>query len=289
MILIDKKDMPFDQGYYRTISPVYKKYLNNCWLKTHDIPNNKFGWIKSILGLFQIAKFERVDEEPNIEDLKKNWFKNWFVIWIPYSKRDIPTWWKCIWWFLNSHFTTTWFSVIEDEFYYKKWKERSKRARKKFLENKELTIKLVDRETFQKYYKELKFSQPYKSSFMKYHKTISSFDEKGEIKNMLCYHKDKVLSWLSVINYGWNSSAHLVAFLTNEWKKLQVWTWLIDYWFKMSLLDGIKYINFDHLRDKNMWADQQWYTDFKENFIDYKVEFKESYFKYISKEKWQTK
>ncbi len=279
MIVIDRKDLPLDHGYYRTSSPVYKKYLSKCWLKIHELSNNKFCWIKSILWLFQVSKFERLDEEPNIEKLKKDWFKHGLIIWIPYSRVNIPVGWKKLW--LNSHYTTTWFTKIEDEFYYMKWKERSKRARKKYLENKELKIELVDTQTFQKYYKEAKTSQPYKSDFMKYHNSISNFDENGDIKNMICFENNKPIAGLSVLNYNGNSSAHLVAFLSHEWKKCQAGTWLIDYRFQISLKNGIQYINFDHLRDKFMPRDQQGYTDFKENFMDYKVVFKESYFKII--------
>jgi hypothetical protein len=98
---------------------------------------------------------------------------------------------------------------------------------------------------------------------------------------MICFYKDKVIAGLSVIDYNWNSSAHLVSFLTKDWKQIQAGTGLIDYWFRNSLKNWVKYINFDHLRDKNMSRDQQWYTDFKENFIENKVIFKESYFKII--------
>ena len=279
MDVCKRENLPLDHGYYRTISPVYEKYLTTCDLKIQKLNNNKFWWIKNIFWLFQIAKFERVDEEPNIEELKKNWFKHWIIIWIPYARCKKPNWWRNLW--LNSHFTTTWFSIIESEFYYKKWKERAIRARKKFIENKDLKIELVDTDRFQKYYKEAKTSQPYKYDFMKYHKTISSFDEKKDIKNLVCFYNWQVVAGLAVINYNNNSSAHLVSFLTQEWKKIQAWTWLIDFWFKNSFNNWLKYINFDHLRDKSMWKDQQWYTDFKENFMDYKVFFTQSYFKII--------
>ena len=279
MIIIDRREMPLDHSYFRTSSPVYKKYLWKCSLKIHEISENRFWWIKDIFWLFNVAKFEKLDEEPDIEKIKKDGFKHWFVIWVPYSRTDIPAWWKKL--RVNTHFTTTWFTKIEDEFYYKKWKERSKRARKKFLANKELSIQLVDTETFQKYYKESKLSQPFKADFIKYHKNISLFDNEWDIKNMICFHNGKVIAWLSGIDYNGNSSAHLVSFLTKEWKKLQAWTGLIDYWFKISLENGLKYINFDHLRDSFMPKDQQWYTDFKENFMDYKVVFRDSYFKLV--------
>lgn len=279
MEICERKNLPQDHSYYRTTSPIYKKYLEKCGLKIHKLESERFWWIKNIFWLFQIAKFERLDEEPNILELKKNGFKHGLIIWIPYSRTEKPSWWKNFW--LNSHLTTTWFTKIESEKYYEKWKSRAKRARKKFLENKELSIKIVDKETFQNIYKNIKISQPFKSDFVKYHISISKFDIENNIKNMVCYYNWKAIAWLSVINYNWNSSAHLVSFLTKEWKPLQAWTWLIDLWFKNSFENNIKYINFDHLRDKNMSKDQQWYTDFKENFIEYKVFFKDAYFKII--------
>lgn len=279
MKFISKYDLPKDHKYYRSSSELYKKYLEICKLKIIKLTKNEFGWMKKVLWLFYVAKFERVDSEPDIKLIKKNWFTHGIIIWVPYSRKEIPTWWKKL--YLNSHFTTTWFSEIFDEFYYKKWKERAKRARKKFLENPDLEIKLVDKDTFGKIYWETKTSQPFKKSFMKYHREISNFDDKNEIKNMVCYYKKNPVAWLSVIDYNWNSSAHLVAFLSKQWKKLQAWTGLMDFWFKNSLKNNIKYINFDHLRDKYMSFDQQWYTDFKENFMDYKVVFEEAYFKII--------
>lgn len=279
MKFISKYDLPKDHKYYRSSSELYKKYLETCKLKIIKLTKNEFGWMKKILWLFCIAKFERVDSEPDIKLIKKNWFTHGMIIWVPYSRKEIPTWWRKL--YINSHFTTTWFSEISDEFYYKKWKERAKRARKKFLENPDLEIKLVDKDTFLKIYWETEISQPFKKSFMKYHREISNLDDKNEIKNMICYYKKNPIAWLSVIDYNWNSSAHLVSFLSKQWKKLQAWTGLIDFWFKNSLKNNIKYINFDHLRDKYMSFDQQWYTDFKENFMDYKVVFEEAYFKII--------
>lgn len=277
MQIINQKDLPLDHWYYRSMSWLYKKYLHKCWLKTCDLSSENFWWIKD-LWLFQISKFERVDKEPDVNEIKKSWFKHWLLIWIPYSRTEIPKWWRRL--FLNTHFTTTWFSKIEDEFYYKKWSERAKRARKKFLQNQDLRIEIVSNDVFSKYYKETKAKQPMKCSFVKYHKDLSNLDDNNDLRNILCFDKEnKVLAWLSVINYNWNSSAHLVSFLTNAWKKVQAWTWLIDMWFKISLENWIKYINFDHLRDRYMSVDQKWYTEFKQNFMDFKVVFQKSYFK----------
>lgn len=279
MQLITRQEIPKDHLYYRTSSQIYKKYLESSNLKTIQIWENQFWWLKSILWFFNVAKFERIDEEPNIEKLKENWFKRWFIIWIPYTRKDIPKWWKNLW--INSYFTTTWFTLLTDENYFKKWKDRAKRARKKFLANPKLIIKELNTTDFQKIYSQSKISQPFKKSFMKYHKDTSNLDVNWEIRNFICFLWDLPIAWLAVLDYNNNSSAHLVSFITKEWKQNQAWTWLIDYWFKTSLEKWIKYINFDHLRDKFMTRDQQWYTDFKENFMDYKVVFPDSYFKFI--------
>lgn len=83
------------------------------------------------------------------------------------------------------------------------------------------------------------------------------------------------------MHYNEQSSVHLVSFLTEQGKKHQAGTGLIDHWFQESLKQGVKYINFDHLKDKYMTRDQQGYTDFKENFMDYKVVFSDAYFKIL--------
>ena len=52
-------------------------------------------------------------------------------------------------------------------------------------------------------------------------------------------------------------STHLVAFTAQERKPVQAGTGLIDYWYADSLKKGLKYIDYDHLRDKFMTSDQQ--------------------------------
>lgn len=78
-----------------------------------------------------------------------------------------------------------------------------------------------------------------------------------------------------------NSTVHLVAFTGKESKPSQAGTGLIDRWFSDSLAMGKKYASFDHLRDDSMARDQQGYTDFKLNFLDYEVRFPESYFRFV--------
>jgi hypothetical protein len=55
---------------------------------------------------------------------------------------------------------------------------------------------------------------------------------------------------------------------------------LIDRWYAESLDKWLKYIDYDHLRDKFMTSDQQGYTDFKLNFIDDLIEYPKCYFQF---------
>jgi len=62
---------------------------------------------------------------------KKLGVEHAMVAWIPYSRTDIAHPWRRL--YLTDHFQETGYSLLEDEIYPKKWNERSRRARKKFL------------------------------------------------------------------------------------------------------------------------------------------------------------
>ena len=66
-------DVPADFQYFRSISPVYRKYLEESHIRTVDV-GPQFGWIKDF-RLFQIVKFERTDLPPTKELLKSVGFK----------------------------------------------------------------------------------------------------------------------------------------------------------------------------------------------------------------------
>ena len=72
-----------------------------------------------------------------------------------------------------------------------------------------------------------------------------------------------------------------MAFTGKEAKPYQAGTGLMDRWFSDSVEMGLKYINFDHLRDSSMEKSQQGYTDFKLNFIENECYFEDSYFRFL--------
>ena len=79
--------VPPDFQYFRSISSVYRKYLEDSHIRTIDV-GAQFGWIKDF-KLFQIVKFERTDLPPTKELLAKAGFKRGLVLWIP-AHTDIP-------------------------------------------------------------------------------------------------------------------------------------------------------------------------------------------------------
>lgn len=283
MSIIERSEFPEDHTYYRTTSPVYNKYLrDHCHI--HTIPLNdgtRFGWMKRIFGKYmQLVKFERVDTEPTKELLKSHGFVRGFAIWIPFRRTDIPKGWRKL--AVGTHFTRTGFVRIENGEYYKKWNERARRARKKFLSfaSPEIHIELVDREAFSQAFQGVKVKHLFKSDYIKYYRAMAGIDPSA-IRSYVCYQGDIPLAGLAVHDYAGNASVHLVAFTGKKSKPFQAGTGLIDRWFSDSVDRGIEYINFDHLRDSSMEKNQQGYTDFKLNFIENECYFKDSYFRFL--------
>jgi len=282
MQTIDRSEFPENHTYYRTTSPAYNKYLRDC-CRIRTIPlegGGRFGWMKRIFGKYaQLVKFERVDTEPSKELLQSHGFVRGMIIWIPFRRTDIPPGWRKL--AVGTHFTRTGFVRVENGEYYKKWNERAKRARKKFLScNPEIHIELVDPETFIHAFGSVKVRHLFKSDYIRYYRSMTDIDS-ASIRSYICYRGDTPIAGLAVHDYSPHESVHLVAFTGKEAKPFQAGTGLIDRWFSDSVERGIEYINFDHLRDSSMTVDQQGYTDFKCNFIEHECFFRDSYFRFL--------
>jgi hypothetical protein len=276
---LDFSEFPKDHLYYRTSSPNYKKYLEDY--KADTIPVNgwrQFWWRKWPNSWFQIIKFEKIDEEPNIQMLKeKYWVKHAWIIWIPVTRTDIPAGWRKLW--LTSHYVTTWIVTLDEE-YWKKWNERSRRARKKYQQNG-VEIKMVSPHEFVEGFKETPTKHAFKKDYIKYYTHITTINPKN-IRSYVAYYEWKIVAGLAVHDYNdGKSSVHLVAYTNRKYYHTQAGTGLIDRWYADSVKMGIKYIDFDRLREKYGPGDQKGYTEFKENFIEYKFNFKDSYFKFV--------
>jgi|GEM_PF-1045783 len=281
MSIIERYDYPTDHPYYRTNSAVYNTYLSQyCGIRTISLEEGRrFGWIKNIIGKhIQLAKFERIDTEPTRELLVPHGWTRGMVIWVPFQRRDIPPGWRRL--AVNTHFTRTGFTEITDEKYHKKWNERAQRARKKFLAHSDIRIESVDPEVFIRAFSSTKVRHLFKSDYVKYYRKLTTIDA-SSVRSYLCYHGDQPIAGLAVHDYNGNSSVHLVAFTSNEARPYQAGTGLIDRWFAESVRMGIRYINFDHLRDSSMTRDQQGYTDFKMNFVESECYFRDSYFRFM--------
>lgn len=279
MQYIERHELPDDHYYHRTASPVYKAYLEKCWPTAIELPwTPQFWWVKNLIGKnLQIAKYERIDVEPDLEYIhKQHPLGHGILIWVPWRRTDIPPHWKKL--YLSSHFKENGFTTLDENFQ-KKWNERARRAHKKFLKSK-AEIRLVDENTFIDAFKKTRVRHLFKSDYIKFYKDMMAIDP-SSIRSWVCYYNWKPVAWLAVHDYCENSSVHLVAFTGKEAYPIQGWTGLIHEWFQDSLEKGMKYINFDQLRQKYGPADQKGYSMFKENFIEYRVSYPTSYFQFF--------
>lgn len=277
MIILRPEDYPLDFYYHRTSSPTYRRYLEGCWPETFDIDPPKYAWKKSLFwGAFHVARYERSDEEPDIEWLKASGVKHAMVAWIPYSLQEKPIGWRRL--YLTDHFQCTGFTRIDDvEDYTKKWNDRAKRARKKF-NNSWAEVRLVDRDTFITAFRNTKVKHWFKSDYISYYKKITAVDPSA-IRQWIVYLNDEPVAGLAVLDYLDNHSVHLVAFTDKKAYDIQWGTGLIDEWFRDSKAKDMKYLTFDQLRNPHGPGDQQGYTEFKENFLECKLSFPKAYFK----------
>lgn len=174
-----------------------------------------------------MVKFDRVDDAPSIESIKReSGLKHGLLIWIPW--RVLPTkeflrknGWRRL--YPATHFQHTGFGYIS-ETYWKNWNERAQRARKKFLHFQEelsLEIRSVDTQTWKKAFLCAKIHIPLREDFAHFFSDISACTG-NDIENYLCYDGETVLGGLSVIFYDTHSSVHLLSFLPDASKKLQV-------------------------------------------------------------------
>lgn len=281
MVEIEGKDIPREHSYFRSHSPSYRRYLELCGLKTFSVGKDTFGWIKDFFGLFNVARMERTYEAPDLDLLRANGFKRGMVVWVPAHRKEIPTGWRKA--FLRLHFMRTGFtSISKDEDYMKHWNSRAKRSRKKFLAVEGAEIREIDMNAFVEAFRKTRVRHWFKSDFITFYKKLTTIDP-SLVRSWVCYYQGEIVAGLAVHDHGGHSSAHFVAFTSKKAKKIQAGTGLIDRWFADSQRIGIQFLNFDHLRDEAMASDQQGYTDFKKNFMQYLVNFPHAYFRLVGK------
>lgn len=274
---LEPKDFPKDFYYHRTSAEIYRPYLESCGnITTYTLTNGvQYGWKKGLFGnSVYVIRQERTDCEPDIEALKKSGVKHAIVSWIPYSRTDIPKWWRRLW--LTDHFQETSVNIL-DAGYQKKWNDRARRALKKW-EKSGAEIRAVDADTFIDAFSHTRVKHWYKSDYIKNYKRIRAYAPK-KVRQWLAYHDGKPVAGLACLDYLDNHSVHFVAFTSREAYPLQAGTGLIDTWFRDSLERWVKYLTFDQLRNPHGPRDQKGYTEFKDNFVEYRLSFPKAYFK----------
>ena len=274
-------EYPRDFYYHRTSAEIYRPYIESCGnIDTFDIGNHpQYAWKKWLLGnRIHVVKYERTDIEPDIEKLKHDWIKHAMVTWIPYSRSDIPTWWRRL--YLTDHFQETSVNELTQD-YKSKWNDRARRALKKY-EKSGAEVRAVDADTFIEAFKKSHVKtwnyKMIKNDYIRNYKRIRSFAP-DKVRQWLVYSEWLAVAGLACIDYVDNHSVHFVAFTGTAAYPIQWGTALIDEWFRSSIEKGIKYITFDQLRNPHGPSDQRGYTEFKENFVEHRLSFPKAYFK----------
>jgi len=273
MHTITLSQLPSDYFYFRAHGWVYQQYVEKGKTFTTIPSGDEFWWMRTIWKWhITVANFERTRIEPTAELLRAHGFAHGLVMRTPATDEKPKHWWwirlPYPWFYLDG------VTVLQPN-YQQKRSSRARRAQKKYLTHG-LSIQTVDRVLFEKEYKQADTTTPYKSSFIKCFHNLTGVDETA-FRNFLCYKNNQVVAGMSVFDYSPTSSVHFVAFISPEGKELQAGTGLIDYRFQTSLDKGIKYLSFDHLKDPTMGRSHIWYTEFKENFIDFKIAYKRTY------------
>lgn len=150
---------------------------------------------------------------------------------------------------MTDHYQETGYTLLDGEDYTKKWNDRARRARKKFLASG-CSVRPCTPEEYIVAFRKTKVKHWYKSDYISYYKKITSLAPE-HIRQWLCYDQDgQAIAGLAVHDYNGDHSVHLSAFTGKAAYGVQGGTGLIDAWFKESLALGIKYLSFDQLRQK---------------------------------------
>lgn len=274
--IITTHSLPLDFEDFRS-SGSYLNYVRGLGYKILSQANG-WGFFKRYLNLFCIAKFLCTDQEPQIKLLQSAGSGHGLVIWIPWRRADLPAGWRYL--PFLSFAPGRGFTILENDHYAQKWTQRAQRALKKFDQVNDLSIYPVTKESFLDKLQNSDFRGNLKAIYSRYYRLLTQANP-GPSRNWLCLRGNRVLGGLAVLDYQPNASVHLVSFLNNDGRALQVGTGLINQWFKNSLQAGIQYLNFDNLRSPKDPKSWQGYTDFKMNFVDHVFFLKEPFFKIV--------
>jgi Acetyltransferase (GNAT) domain len=276
---ISQSQVPTDHNYYRSVSPMYASYLKHCHSAPLYIPGTKtFGWLRHQFGkLFTVVKYDRIDVVPDLKLLRDAGFRRGFIIWVPFRNLQHPGkgWGRL---FLPTHFVETGFTTLTQAFR-EHWNSRAKRAEKKFAQSGAVVRAALPPE-FIAAFRATRVRYPFKEVFVDYYR-FAATQHPEVLRSWVVEHKGEIVAWLAVCDYEEHSSVHMVSYLSDAGRDIQAGTGLIAEWFRESAEKGMKYINFDHLQEDALQFWQRGYTDFKLNFMQYRVSVKPSFIRFI--------
>lgn len=260
---------------YRSTSAFFQKYVGHKWFIILE-NGEEYGVGQKIFWNFGIIKFEHTKTYISPEDIKKYGFSHGIIIWTPQNPQEKPSWWKKN---IFHNYTLTGISKIEEN-YTKNWSQRARRSLKKALQFP-IKIQQVSSSTFLEIFQKSQTTLPYKKMFLQQYQTSTQISP-DLFWNFICYDEHHTpLAGFSSCQYAPKHSLHFIAFQTQEAKKYQAGTLLMDIWHKKAFEEGIHFLNFDHIYDPTMSKDQKGYSDFKENFLQYKIHYPKSYLRFF--------
>lgn len=278
--------IPKDFTYYRTWSQIFFEYYKKYTSLIIEQTGNWYEFLKAnwLFFWFKSITVEKQDIEPTKEKLKKLWISHGIVFWTPMRVLKKPKgWWKIPTWFTkwDIHSSRSAFCVLDRKDYWNKWSGNARAHRKHVIENISLWKIYINENAnlkeFLKLYKNTKINDPNKNFVYKMTKKLF-LETKTSYQVIITYVENKPLAWAVFINQ-WITSEYFASFYHEDSKPYHLWIAIMDAWFSISYKKWMKYLDLDHMQDKNQLSWYAWYTKFKESIADFDVYFHDMWVK----------
>ncbi|MFA5933616.1 MAG: methyltransferase domain-containing protein [Candidatus Paceibacterota bacterium] len=220
------------------------------------------------------------DIEPKIDDFSS--FR--IIVWNRISNISKPKHWFSFPLDLSpSAFCISDLKNMKDK-YFINWTDRAKRYRKKWLSNTEFEIVETDFQTFSDAYKKFgKIPRHMISMFLTVlKKQIAIQPENSHLIIARSLKSKQIISGMAFIHLpDISESMHVISFYDHRFAKTGVGTGIIDFWFKNSAENNIRFLNWGAVfmpGNPNKWKG---FTEFKYYFNPFIIRNSEPLFKFV--------
>ncbi len=272
MQLINRQDIPLDfYDYWQ--SDEYEKYLKGIQMYKIGEVGSRGYW--QTMKFFAFSKFVYSDEEPSLSAIRSETRMHGLVYWTPFRRTDIPRGWNRAYRPLTVNCMAKGFSRVSPE-YKKAWNQRAQRNMKKFLHSGCCAYE----GTSEEFSKGCAYATL--GSYHRRHYAEKVSEIPSDVRSIfICKKEEDIVGGLCVMQYA-GISVHIASFLTEEGKKMNAGTGLIDFWSRQAYEKNLTYLHFGELSRQNL-DNKEWqgFSDFKRNFIEYEVHFNHEYWRFF--------